>query len=500
MRILPGLAVALLSLASCRGPQERTPLVVNLDRFPATLDPYHHNEVVGWSLLCNFYDALVRFSPEMRVEPSLAESWEVLDGNRVRFSLRRDARFSDGEPFSSADVVASFDRALHDPLSKVRHHLIGIRRVTADGAGAVVIETDSPSPTLLNRLPFLFIVPRSQATVKEILRPVGTGPYRFVERTNDGSVVAEGWASWRGMPEIRRVIFSFVENEDRRSDRFIAGGIDVTYRLVDDVLADVKRHPGLRVQDQPYLMVQLLVVVPQAATGEARLALSDPRVRRAMLMAINRDRLISRVFRGNGSVASQYVHPVVFGYDVALSPVPYDLPQARRLLSQAGFPRGFSVELAHGSVSPDYLAGIAADLGALGVRVTTRALALSELLQRARKRELPFFTYGRSCTTGDASEFLDSSIHTEDLERGLGLENYAGYSDRESDALLEAADTEMDTARRLELLQRVQRRVLASLPLLPLTIKSEYVGLSSRVEIPVRFDGWMWADGFGWRR
>ena len=247
-------------------------------------------------------------------------------------------------------------------------------------------------------------------------------------------------------------------------------------------------------------MVQLLVVAPQAATGETKRALADPRVRRAMLMAIDRDRLISQVFRGNGAVASQYVHPVVFGYDTAVSPVPYNLPQARRLLAEAGFPNGFPIELAHGSVAPAYVAALVNDLGRLGLRVTTRAFALAELLQRARAGELPLFTYGRSCTTGDASDFLDSSIHGKDAVRGLGLENYCGFSDGETDALLEAADMEMDPGRRLAMLRQAQRRTLAVLPILPLTIKSEFVGLSERIDIPVRFDGWMWVAGFRWAR
>jgi len=81
-------------------------------------------------------------------------------------------------------------------------------------------------------------------------------------------------------------------------------------------------------------------------------------------------------------------------------------------------------------------------------------------------------TYGRACTTGDASEFLDSSVHTRDAEQGLGIENYSGTSDPETDAL----------------------------PILPLTVRSEFIGVSARVDVPVRYDGWLWVAGFRWRR
>jgi peptide/nickel transport system substrate-binding protein len=473
---------------------------VTLDRVPSTLDPHHHNEIVGWSLLCNFYDALVSFSPEMKIEPGLAESWSVLDGNRVRFVLRRGVRFADGTPFTSADVVASFARALRDPRSGIKHQLVGILRAVADGDGAVVFETAAPAPTLVNRLAFLFIVPHAEATIPEITRPIGTGPYRFIERRRDGAVVAQGWAGWHGMPNVGNVVFSFVENEEERGTQFLAGGVDVSAGVVDDLLGDIDRRQGLRVEPQPNLLVQLLVVAPQAASGEARRALADPRVRRAMLLAIDRAGLVRRVFRGNGSVASEYVHPVVFGYDPDLSVVPYDPPQARRLLAQAGFANGFSVGLAHGSIPPAYVAELVDDLGRVGIRVQPTEYSLSELLRRARAGELPLLTYGRACTTGDASEFLDSSVHTRDVERGLGLENYSATSDPETDALLDAADRTFDPGRRLVLLQQAQRRVLDGLPILPLTVRSEFVGVSARVDVPIRYDDWLWVAGFRWRR
>ncbi len=493
------LALSALGAAGCGGGRP-APVVVTFDRVPTTLDPHHHNELVDWSLLCNFYDALVRFSPEMKIEPALAESWAALGGDRVRFVLRPGVRFADGTACTSADVVASFERALKDPRSGIRHQLFDVRSVEADGPQAVVIETRGPAPTLLNRLAFVFVVPRAAAALPEITAPFGTGPYRFVERRGDGSVVAKGWPSWRGTPEIKDVVFSFVENEEQRSARFLAGGVDVSARLVESVLTDVDRRQGLRVEPQPSLVVQLLAVVPGAATGDARRALADPRVRRAMLLAIDRAGIVSRVFRGNGAVASQYVHPVVFGYDPDIPTLPYDLAEARRLLAEAGFAGGFSVELAHGSLPPEYVGELVTDLGGLGIRVHATRYTLGELLRRARAGELPLLTYGRACTTGDASEFLDSSVHTRDETGGLGLENYSGVSDRKTDALIEAADRELDPVRRLALLQQAQRRVLETLPVLPLTLRSEYVGLSARVEVPIRYDGWFWADGFKWRR
>ena len=496
---IAALAGCCLLAAGCRVLRSPRQLAVALDRV-ATLDPQHHNEVVSWSLLCNFYDALVRFSPEMRLEPSLAVAWRQVDATHVRFELRPGVRFSDGARFGSADVVATVDRALRDPQSMIRHYLLGVRRVVADGDSAVVVETTGPAPTLVNRLAFLFVVPRAQAALPEITAPVGTGPYRFLAREADGAVVAEGWAGWRGAPRISKVRFAFVEDEDLRSRRFAAGDYDVSVRVNDDLVDELKDRSGLRLRPQPSLLVQLLVVNPAGAAGEARQALADPRVRRALLLAINRGGLADRVFRGNGSVATQYVHPVIVGFDPGVSALPYDPAEARRLLGAAGYPAGFAVDLAHGAIPPAYVAGLVADLERIGVRVRPVQFSLRELVRRSHAGEFPLMTYARACTTGDASEFLDSSIHTPDASHGLGLENFSGYSDPATDALLEAADRELEPGKRLELLQQAQRRVLETLPILPLTLRTEYTGVSSRVEVTTRFDGWVWVAGYRWDR
>ena len=137
-------------------------------------------------------------------------------------------------------------------------------------------------------------------------------------------------------------------------------------------------------------------------------------------------------------------------------------------------------------------------LQAVGIRVVQRTLPFSELVDRAD--EMPLFYYARTCTTGDASDFLGSLLHSRDPDSGYGAENWGGYSNPEADDLIEAADQELDPVRRLSLLQRAQRVVLADLPILPLAIRWSHIGLSARIEVPTRHDEWLWVAGFSWRR
>ncbi len=333
----------------------------------------------------------------------------------------------------------------------------------------------------------------------EITAPVGTGAYRFVAERPAGTFHARAFACWSGEPEIQRVVFVAVPDESERTRRFLDGSLDVAMALADERLVDVLRRPSLRVLVQQTLRVRLIVVVPQAAKGEAARALADARVRQALLLAIDRQRLADAIYRGSATVASQLVHPAVFGFDPIVQPVPFDPERASRLLTEAGFPEGFTVELGHGQLPPAFLSALAEDLARIKVRLRPVSLPFHELLQRARERTVPLFVMGRRCQTGDASELLDSSIHSVDLARGFGVENFGAFSDAEADRLIEAANVELDPARRLKLLQQAQHRALAALPMIPLLVQWDYIGVSSRVALEPRNDSWLLVSGFHWR-
>jgi len=480
--------------SSCRRPV--APVVVALRSSPATLDPHTTTELMTWSLLSNFYDPLVRFSPTMTLEPSLATSWAQVDARTVRFELRPGVRFHDGSPFGAEDVVASYRRASTLPDSKIRHYLAGIKDVRAEGDLSLVVETERPAPTLLNRLPYFFVVPRSEEKVARITDPVGTGPYRYVGRGGDGSVIGRAVGGWRERPPVGEVRFVGVDDEAERVRRFLAGEVDVAVALPDEQIAEIQRSPGRRVVVQPIPAVRLLVVTPSSARGRARDALRDPRVRRALLAAIDRQRLVDVVYRGHATIASQFIHPVVFGYDLSVRAVPYDPREARRLLAEAGFATGFEVEIGHGLIPEGFISSLTRDLGEIGVRLRPVQLPFPQLLERADAGTLALMVYSRSCMSGDASEFLDTSIHTADPRRGLGEENYSLFSDRAVDALIDAAGIELDRDRRLSLLQGAQARALASLPVLPLVVQWEHLGVSDRLEVVTRHDSWLWVASF----
>jgi peptide/nickel transport system substrate-binding protein len=473
------LAAIALAIGGC-GHEPEKPLVIAFGDSPVALDPYTSNRNVGWSVLASFYDPLVSLGPNLRPIPALATNWEHTSPTRWRFHLRSGVTFCTGEPLTANDVVASFERARTLPASAVTQYLVGVRSITAADPATVVIETDGYQADLLNRLSFIFVVRARDAGPGLITAPVGTGSYRFAGERKGGTILAEGWPGWRGRPACDRVLFEFAGTGEAAVGRLLAGEADICHLVPDAWLAEVARSPIARLEQQPRLAVQLLGINDRAAKGNTKRALADVRVRRALLLALDRASWVANLFRGNGAVASQYVHPAVFGYDPALQPVRYDPVEARRLLAEAGFPHGFDVELAYDPAAAAVVEAIASDLAKVGVRVRLRPGTLTA----------PLRFFGWACSTGDASDFFES------LVRSGGPRQ---FGDAGVDALLDAAGREADPVKRLALLQQTQRRTLDLLPLLPLTIRWGFKGVSSRVDVVVRYDEREDVAAFRWR-
>ncbi len=491
------LVVAALLAGCARSP---APLRVAFEDGLRTLDPHHHNDVVAWSLLSNFFDAVVRFDPEMRLEPALATRWQFVSSDHLRLELRPHVRFHDGSLLTAADVAASLRRARDDPASRIRHLLEGVRSVSVHDQLTLDVHTAAGSPTLLNRLALVFVIPRHHAQNPEIEVPVGTGSYHFVHRRDDGVVEAQAFEGWRGRPPIAAVEFAFVPDDGDRARLILTGHADLAVRLSPDAADAVQRRPGCRLIAQPRTAVQVLELNPTHASGATRTALADVRVRRALLAATNRQRYVNVAYRGGGAVASQYVHPVVFGFDPAIAETPYNPRQAAALLEQAGIAAGdVELGLGFGAASANLAALVAEDWRRLGVRVTLHQLPFKELMDRAATPQVTVRLYGRRCTTGDAAELLNAAFHSPLPDGSYGNENFSGHADPDTDALLEAAGREMDPERRLLLLQRAQRRILEALPVLPLVLTWSQTGVRNGLEFTPRHDQWLDVASFRWR-
>ena len=211
------------------------------------------------------------------------------------------------------------------------------------------------------------------------------------------------------------------------------------------------------------------------------------------------ERLVGEIFRGAAEVASQYVHPAVFGYDPTVTIAPYDPKEARALLVQAGFPNGFDVTIDHTLMQAVMIPAIVADLGRIGIRVTAHEFQWDQLMARMREGRTEIAPFAWSCSTADAGDFLTTTVHSSLAVARAGARKLRALQRRPGGSLIETAERELDSGKRLLLLQAAQRRTLEMLPYLPLLERSLFLGASDRVDIVGRYDQWLWVAAYRWR-
>jgi peptide/nickel transport system substrate-binding protein len=249
----------------------------------------------------------------------------------------------------------------------------------------------------------------------------------------------------------------------------LAGEADVVYDVHPDQAARVVAAPCCRLVSRGSSTVEYL----HLSRRDPRFA--DARVRRAIHLALDRQKLVQKMFHGHAEAATQIVVPGVFGFDPGLPQPERDLATARHLLAEAGYPAGFPVTL---EARAGRRAGEIADqLGELGLHVTTVNHPWGEMFGRLRTFEVPFYYGGVAATAGDASDVLESFAHRRDEARGYGSSNWNGYESPRLDALIEHSGLETDLGARRRLLAEALRLMMQELYLIPLVSPHDLYGV-----------------------
>ncbi|MDI6738846.1 MAG: ABC transporter substrate-binding protein [Candidatus Edwardsbacteria bacterium] len=477
------LAAAVIVTLSC--PPRRAPrhpgaaFTLAMEGELLTLDPHLEDESVTHSTLCNIYDPLVAFDPQMRIAPALAASWENPDELTWRFRLRPGVVFHHGAPFTAADVKYSLDRARG---LGVGYYLGTVKEVKVIDDLTVDIITTKPSPVLLNKLTFIAIVPQWYAGLAA--RPAGTGAYKFVSYQKGQSLLLAARASyWGGEPAIKNVVMRFIPAAAERARALAKGEVLLARDITEANLENAGPHNGITLAKSPSLAVSFLGV-----NFTRRSPLASRAVREAIYWALDPQQLLAEN-KLDAMPSDQFVSPYIVGYlpsDRARRP---DLARAKKLLAAAGYPKGGVVNLEVTTVAMTKSGPvIVRQLGAAGIRVNLKPYEWPELSERLNKRQSQFFLVGWGCSSGDASDLFDACLHTPD-GKNYGQANWGGYSDRALDRLIEQSGSTLDNRQRIKLMHQAMRMVSADLPLIPLYAKNRTYGYRDDVAFTPRQDG-----------
>lgn len=497
-----------LALAACRGGDagpDRTALVDSRDTYdPRSLDPALSTDVPTGRAVSYVFDGLTRFTADARVEPGLAERWEVTpDGLTYTFHLRRGVTFHDGTPLSSRQVLASFARVLDPKVKGGRgwplYPIAGARAV-AEGKAPRIAGLSAPDDsTVVIRLeeplavfPKLLAMPVASITPENVPanfgeRPVGTGPWKLVEwRHDDYLKFARNGKYWGGAPAVDTLIARIIPEPSTAVAEFEAGNIDFlnvpegetrNWEQTDEKMARLASAPALILY---YLGVNV-----------TRGPLADARVRRAMIHAIDARTISNELVGGRGRPTAGIIPPSLEGADTTRRPLPYDPARAKALLAEAGHPNGITIQLWHSqdATIARLAQAVQGYLAKVGINAQLMQRDASSVREASRKGESDVVLKTWYADYPDAENFLYPLLHS--ANRGPGG-NISFFANPTYDDLVRRARRELNDSARVQLYRQADSLAYAEAPIVPLFFYNELVAVQpwvSGFEVPVIFNG-----------
>ena len=286
--------------------------------------------------LYSIYETLTKINEDGSVSPLLSESWQASpDLKTYTFKLRKGIKFQNGEPFDSAAVKFSFDRAAAPTsTNKDRSLFQSFEQVSAPDADTVVLVLKYAEPNLpflLGQASASIVEPKSAPT--DATQPVGTGPYTLGAWAKGSSITLNKWDAYSnaGAIKLAKVTIRIISDPSAQVAALLSGDVDVFPRVAAArSLAQFKSDPRFAV----------LIGGSRAKTivsiNERRKPLDDVRVRRAILAAIDRKAMIDGAVDGFGAPIGSFYTPGSLGYVDTTGINPYDPEKAKKLLTEAG--------------------------------------------------------------------------------------------------------------------------------------------------------------------
>ena len=487
------LAVCLMGLAGAQQAGKK-PLVFALPGEPVNLDPATTGDVNSAYVEAQIYNALVTFKPNsMDLAPDLAQSWRVSpDALTWTFNLRHNVKFQDGTPLNAEAVRFNFLRwwdpdapygakATGKSFTNWQDNLGGykgepgalLKDVRVSGPYTVELVLNKPFPSLGAVLAgggsFGIASPTAikknpQAYGTPAVGAVGTGPFAFKSWSTGNSIEVTRNPSYfkANLPKSDAIIFRFIKDASARLNELRTGTVDMATDLLPDQLQSMRADPKLKVSLRDSLNVGYL------GLNTSYKPLSDVRVRQAIASAINRKAIVDAFWNGLGVSNGHITPPVMsYGYSKNVTDYKFDPTGAKKLLASAGYPGGFSLDLWYMPVARPYYPtpkpiaeAMAADLSAVGIRVTLRTEDWGKYLEDRSAGKLQAFMLGQ-VSAADPNTSYTSIM-------GAGATNDIAWSNADLEKALDSARRATTEAQRAAFYQTADEITFAQAVRIPI--------------------------------
>ena len=470
---------------------------------PTSLDPVIVQDGDTIDIIQQEFEGLVKWGTDNRVQPNLAEKWDISpDGTTYTFHLKKGVKFTNGRVMTAEDFKWCMERACNPKKNSptagtYMADIVGVKERLNDKSGKVTevsgikvidpntleIKIDKARPYFLDKLTyassFVYAKEALPDPMKDMAKPeemVGTGPFKLTKFVPDSIVVLSANMDYHdGAPKLSEIQRPVVMDASTRLSKYKTGELDlITLELQD--LKSIKDDPKLSADIQYFERPSMYYL------GMNCDVIKDRRVRQAIGMALDRDKIVKDVLGGINRRADSILPPSVKCFREKTNYLPFDIAKAKALMAEAGYPdgKGFpELEFNFRDGRPDVeivASAIQQQLKQnLGINLKGQKMAWLAYLDKHNSHKMQTFHMRW------AADYLDPENFLSTLLASYGNENKINYKNDAYDALCREGDMTMDENKRKELYAKAEDMVLQDAPFIPIYFQRDVELISKKV-------------------
>jgi peptide/nickel transport system substrate-binding protein len=483
-----------------------------------SLDPYTLNETTTNAHLGHIYEGLTKRGKDLKVEPGLAEKWEVSsDGLTWRFFLRKGVKFHNGNPFTADDVVFSASRVRADGSNFQTRVPSDSEFVKVDDY-TVDVKLKMPNPILNYQWDTWYIMDKEWSEANNTAAPTpaaatspsysalnanGTGPFKIESHQPGVKTVFKKNADWWGKVEhnLDEIVFTPIKSDATRVAALLSGEVDVIEPVPLQDIQRVNSSSNAQVMTGPELRTIFLGFDQTRdellfSNVKGKNPFKDTKVREAFFKAIDIETIKSRVMRGLSTPSALMIAPELFTHSKDFQRPKYDPDAAKKLLAEAGYPNGFEVGMDCPNdryVNDEAICqAVVSMLARVGVKINLMAQPKAQYFAKVLKSgnyQTSFYLLGWTPGTFDSHNVLfDIEGCRDNPNSSRGESNLGNYCNKKHDELADRILVENDKPKRDQLIKEAFQITTSEYGYIPLHQQSLAWGVSKKVKLNQRAD------------
>ncbi len=341
------LVAAVLQVGAATGSNSNRPLkdTITIGHWeePSSLDPQTNGKLACFIVEIQIFNTLVHEDADGVITPSLAASWDIIDDTTIRFHLRDNVYFHNGDKLNAEDVKFTINRATTDPGSSSTFKSFDavktkvVDELTIDvklkEAFASVFETlATPRGSIISKKAY-----EKMGAAAYARNPIGTGPYKMAEWITGTEISLVRNEKYWGIPaKTKNISYMFISESANRLIELETGGVDIIYNVLASDAPRLRKTEGITLLMGPSYQYNTITFNMQDPV------LADQRVRDALTLAINKSSIVDALYDETATVAVGIMPSKTFGATV-YSPSAYDVKTAKKLIADAGYANGLKL-------------------------------------------------------------------------------------------------------------------------------------------------------------